>query len=391
MRKVAVVGVGSTKFGELWEIGMKEMIVEAGAKALEDSKVDSKDIQALYIGSMAGGRFFGQEHLGALIADYTGLNPLPSTRVEAGSASGAAAFREGYLAVASGEYDLVVVGGGEKSTDVSTEQAANVFGGAGDIEWEIFNGATFPSLFALMARRHMHEYGTTEEQMAAVAVKNHKNGAKNPIAQFPFEVSIEAVMNSGKVSDPIKTLDSCAVSDGACAVVLASEEAAKNFKDKAVWVNASTQTSDTLALHDRPSLTTIPATRLAGEQALKKAGITHKDVQLLEVHDAFTISELMALEDLGFVKKGEVGKAVAEGRFDLGSGLSVNTSGGLKACGHPAGATGLKQVIEICLQLRGEAGKRQVQNARIGMTHSLGGTGGTALVHVLSREKDLRK
>ncbi len=229
--------------------------------------------------------------------------------------------------------------------------------------------------------------------MASVAVKNHRNGSKNPIAQFPFEVKLESVLSSPKVADPIKTLDSCAVSDGACAVVLASEEMARKYCDAPVWVNASAQASDTLALHDRPSLTTIPATKISGEQALKKAGLAHKDIGLLEVHDAFTISELMALEDLGFVKKGEAGKRVMAGEFELGSNLSVNTSGGLKACGHPAGATGLKQVIEAVLQLQERAGKRQVSGASKfkAMTHNLGGTGGTSIVHVLSREKELRK
>ncbi len=389
MRKVAVVGVGMAKFGERWEAGLRELTAEAGTRAIDDAGISGDEIEAVYVGNMSGGRFVGQEHIGALLADAMGLNPVPSTRVEAACSSGGLAFRQAYLAVASGEFDLVVAGGIEKMTDVLTGQATTTLGGAADQEWETFFGATFPSLYALMARRHMHDYGTTEEQLAKVAVKNHYNGARNPYAQYQREITIDQVLSSPKVADPLKVLDCSPITDGAAAVILASEELANKLTDTPIWVNASAQASDTLALHDRESLTSLKATRVAGSKAFKQAGITPKDINLAEVHDCFTIAEILAVEDLGFVKKGEGGKAEEEGMFDLNSDISINTSGGLKACGHPVGATGIKQVVEVTWQLRGEAGKRQVDKAEIGLTHNVGGSGATAVVHILSRYKDL--
>ncbi len=390
MRKVAVVGVGMTKFGERWEAGLKELTAEAGIRAIEDAGISGDEVEAVYVGNMSGGRFVGQEHIGALLADAMGLNPVPATRVEAACASGGLAFRQAYLAVASGEFDIVVAGGIEKMTDVLTGQATTTLGGAADQEWETFFGATFPSLYALIARRHMHEFGTTEEQLARVAVKNHYNGARNPFAQYQKEITLDQVLNSSPVAEPLKLLDCSPITDGAAAVVIASEDVAKKLTDTPVWVNASAQASDTLALHDRKSLTTLRATVEAGKKAFQKAGISPRDVDLAEVHDCFTIAEILAVEDLGFVKKGEGGKAVEDGMFDLNSDVSVNTSGGLKACGHPVGATGIKQVVEVTWQLRGEAGKRQVDKAEIGLTHNVGGSGATAVVHILSRYIDLR-
>ena len=385
MRKVAVVGVGMGKFGERWEDGLRELSAEAGVRALEDAGISGDAIQALYIGNMSGGRFVGQEHVGALIADAMGLNPIPATRVEAACSSGGLAFREAYLAIASGEYDLVVAGGVEKMTDVLTGQATTTLGGAADQEWETFFGATFPSLYALIARRHMHEFGTTEEQMAEVAVKNHHNGAMNPFAQYQREIKLEDVMNSSPVASPLKLLDCSPITDGAAAVVLASDDLARKLTDTPVWIKASAQASDTLALHDRKSLTSLRATVEASRKAFSQAGISPRDVNVAEVHDCFTIAEILAVEDLGFVKKGEGGKAEEDEMFNLNSDISVNTSGGLKACGHPVGATGIKQVVEATLQLRGDAGKRQVDRAELALTHNVGGSGATAVVHILSR------
>ncbi len=390
MRKVAVVGAGMARFGERWDAGLKELTAEAGIMALESAGLAGDEIEAVYVGNMSGGRFVGQEHIGALLADAMGLNPIPATRTEAACASGGLAFRQAYLAVASGEFDIVVAGGIEKMTDVLTGQATTTLGGAADQEWETFFGATFPSLYALMARRHMHDYGTTEEQLARVAVKNHHNGARNPFAQYQREITIEQVLSSPKVAEPLKILDCSPITDGAAAVILASEDLARKITDTPVWINASAQASDTLALHDRESLTSLKATRVAGKKAFQKAGITPKDVNLAEVHDCFTIAEILAVEDLGFVKKGEGGKAEEDGMFDLNSDISVNTSGGLKSCGHPVGATGVKQIAEVFWQLRGEAGKRQVDKAEIGLTHNVGGSGATAVVHILSRYKDLK-
>jgi len=389
MRSVSIIGIGLTKFGEHWETGFRELIVEAAAKAVADAGIEGKEIQALYGGVMASGRLMGQEHIGALLADQLGMNPLASTRVEAACASGGVAVRSGYLAVASGMYDVVAVGGGEKMTEVSTEDVATALGGAGDQEWELFNGATFPALYALMARRHMREYGTTEEQMAAVAVKNHSNGALNPLAQYQREITVEDVMKSGYVASPLKLLDCSPITDGAASVILCATEKLKEHapKAEAVEIIASTQASDTLALAQRASMSEVASTKVAVNEAYVRAGVGPKDIDVAEVHDCFTIAEIMAIEGLGFFPKGKGGKASEDGETALNSTISINTSGGLKAAGHPIGATGIKQVSEIVLQLRGQAGKRQVNDAKVGLTQNVGGSGATSVIHILRRRK----
>jgi len=273
----------------------------------------------------------------------------------------------------------------EKMTDVSSGTAADALAAAADREWECFFGATFPALYAMMARLHMRRYGTTHEQMAAVAVKNHHHACYNPIAQYQMEISIEDVSRSPMVADPLHILDCSPISDGAAAVVLAPTEMAKKLSESPIKVAASAQASDTLALHDRRDLTTLDATVHAGRAAFTQAGIEPRMVDVAEVHDCFTIAEILAIEDLGLVEKGQGGKATEEGLTALGSSLPVNTSGGLKACGHPVGATGIKQAYEIALQLRGEAGRRQVDEAEVGLAHNVGGSGGTALVHIFTR------
>ncbi len=383
-KKVCVVGVGLTKFGEHWDRGFRELAIEAGVKAIEDAGISGKDIDAMYIGNMSGGRFIGQEHIASLIAGELGLN-IPSTRVEAACASGGLAVRQAYLAVLSGKHDIVLVGGVEKMTDLSTADVTTTLAGAADQEWEGYYGATFPGLYALMARRHMYEYGTTREQLALVAVKNHENATKNPIAQYPFRITVEDVINSTPVAEPLNLLDCSPITDGAAAVIVCSEEVAKKLTDKLVYIAGSGHATDTLALHDRESLTEIKATRLAAKMAYEEAGIRPRDVDVAEVHDCFTIAEIMAIEDLGFVEKGKGGKFVEDGETKLDGSIPVNTSGGLKACGHPVGATGVKQISEIVLQLRGEAGERQVKDARIGLAHNVGGSGATAVVHILER------
>ncbi len=384
MTGVSIIGVGMTKFGERWDRGLKDLMAEAGVKAILDAGIDGPDVEAIYGGSMSPGRLTGQEHIGALIADQSGLNPIPATRVEAACSSGGLALREGILSILSGEHKVVIAGGVEKMSDVATGEVAITLGGAADTEWESAFGATFPSLYALMARRHMYEYGTTEEQMAEVAVKNHKNGSLNPYAQYQYEVSVEDVMNSAPVAEPLKLLDCSPITDGAAAVILARDDVARKYTDTPIRVLASAQASDTLSLHDRASLTELRATKYAGREAFEKAGIKPERVDVAEVHDCFTIAEILAIEDLGFFKKGEGGKATEEGLTARGGKIAVNTSGGLKACGHPVGATGIKQAVEIAWQLRGEAGKRQV-DAEIGLTHNVGGTGATCLVHIFSR------
>lgn len=385
MRKVAIIGAGMTKFGENWESGFREMVTEAGIKALTDSNVKGDEISAGYVGTMASGSLVGQEHVGALIADYMGLNPVPITRVEGACASGSLALRQGILAVASGLHDTVVVGGVEKMTDLDTNAVGRILGGAGDQEWELFMGATFPGLYAMMARRHMHEYGTTEEMLASVAVKNHYNGARNKYAQFQKEITLESALASKVVADPLKVMDCSPITDGAAAVVLAPLDSASSYTKKPIEVMASEQASGTLALHDRDSITSIKASRIASGRAYKKAGLSPKDISVAEVHDCFTIAEIIATEDLGFFSPGEGGRAALEGRTRLEGEIPINTSGGLKATGHPVGATGVKQACEVTWQLRNDAGERQVRDVEHALTHNVGGSGATSVIHIFRR------
>ncbi len=385
MREVAIIGVGLTKFGELWDVSFRQMIVEAGAQAIEDANVDGKQIDAMYVGNMSAGQFIRQEHVASLIADHAGLVPIPCTRVEGACASGGLALRQAFIAVASGIHDIVVAAGIEKMTDILTEQTTEALATAADQEWEAQIGATFPGLYALMARRHMYEYGTTEEQMAMVAVKNHHNACFNPCAQYHMKITVEDVLNSAPVTYPLKLLDCSPITDGAACVILAPAEKARRFTDTPILIAGSGQASDTISLHDRPTLTGIRATTEAARVAYKMAGVGPRDIDLAEVHDCFTIAEIMAIEDLGFCKKGEGGRVTEQGETALGGRIPINTSGGLKGKGHPVGATGIAQAVEIVQQLRGEAGKRQVEGAEIGLTHNVGGTGGTAVVHIFKR------
>lgn len=383
MRDVAIIGVAQTKFGELWDTSFRDMITEAGLGAIKDASIEGAYLEAMYVGNMSAGLFVGQEHIASLIADHAGLTPIPCARVEAACASGGLALRNGIMAVASGYHDIVISAGVEKMTDVV--DPTPMIASASDQEWEAQQGVTFPSLYAMMARRHMYEYGTTREQLAMFSVINHKNAANNPRAQFPMEITVDQVLNSTMVADPLRLLDCSPVSDGAAAVILCPAEDAKKYTDTPVYVKASAQASGTLALHDRKSLTTIDATVHAARGAYKMAKMQPKDIGAVEVHDCFSINGLLAVEDLGFVEKGKAGLAIEEGMTEIDGKIPVNPSGGLKARGHPLGATGIAQTAEIVWQLRGEAGKRQVDGLEIGMTHNIGGTGGTAAVHILSR------
>ena len=386
MREVAVIGAGITAFGERWDTSFRDLCTEAGVAALEDANVAGEQIDAMFVGSMSAGRFIGQEHVGALVADYVGLGGelhVPATRVEAACASGGLAFRQAVAAVASGMSEVVVAAGVEKMTDVS--DATDVLAGAADREWESFAGATFPGLYAMIACDYMHKYGLTREQLAQVAVKNHYHGARNPFAQFRSEITQSTVMKSTIVASPLRLFDCSPVSDGAAVVIVCPLERAKEFTDTPIKVLASAQAGDTIALHDRPDFSTMGATVKAGNSAFKQAKLERKDIDFVEVHDCFTIAELCAIEDLGFVPKGTAGKFTEEGETQIGGKLPVNTSGGLKACGHPVGATGIKQVWEVVQQLRGEAGKRQVDGAEVGMTQNVGGTGATVVSHIFRR------
>jgi acetyl-CoA C-acetyltransferase len=387
MRDVAVLGVGQTKFGELWDRSFREIGIEAGLQALVDAKLKSADLGGLFLGNMASGSLIDQEHIAPLILDYAGLagRHLPAVRVEGGGASGALAFHQGYLAVASGLYDYVVVGGAEKLTDVPDVTAAQITSAAADHEWEVVFGATLPALWALVAQRHMHLYGTTREQLAAVAVQAHAMAAKNPNAHYRNKISVEQVLNAGPVAEPLGVFDCAPLSDGAAAVVLGPLEVARQHTDTPIKVAASEVACDTLALQHRDDLTTLASTVQAGRRAFERARRAPKDVQVAEVHDSYSIAGLLALEDLGFVEKGEAGPAFAGGRFAAGGMPTVNPSGGLKAQGQPFGAVGVAQVVELVRQLRGEAGERQVAGATLGLAQNVGGTGATSVVTLLER------
>jgi len=384
-RRVAIAGVGISKFGELWEQSIRDITLEAGMLCIFDSGIRGGDIDAICIGNMSAGRFTGQEHLGALAADMGGLGNIPSYSVEAACASGGAAVRQAYMAIRSGEHDAMMVLGMEKMSDVTQTEAMNTMSVASDWEWEGLGGATFPALYAFMARRHMYEYGTTEEQLSLVTVKNHANAAHNPYAQFQRPVPLEVVMRSGFIADPIRVLHSSPVSDGAAGLVMCSEEKARELTDTPIFIEASTQASDTLALHDRKSITRMDSVIISSREALKRAGLEMNDIGVIELHDSFTISEIIQMEDIGIAKKGEGGKVVEEGVTQIGGKFPVNTSGGLKARGHPIGATGVAQIVELVYQLRGEAAGRQVEGAERGMAVNIGGTGATSIVHILGR------
>jgi acetyl-CoA C-acetyltransferase len=382
MRSVSIIGGGLTRFGERWDASLRQLVVEAGAAAVQDANIEGKDIQAIYGGCMSSGRLAAQEHVGALLADFLGLNPIAATRCEAACASGSVAMRSAYFAIASGMYDVVAVGGVEKMTDFDASEVAVALGGAGDQENELFFGATFPALYALMARRHMEDYGTTEEMMASCSVKNHANAVENPYAQYRNRITIDDVLKSGYIASPLKLLDCSPITDGAAAIILCASEKAKKFRDDPVEIIASGQASDSLSLANRKSMTELMATKVAAKQAYDQAKLTPKDIDVAEVHDCFSIAEILAIEDLGFFKKGEGGQASLDGKTALNAEISINTSGGLKATGHPVGATGVKQAVEIMQQLQGRAGKRQVKDAKIGLTQNVGGSGATAVVHI---------
>jgi len=384
MREVAIIGIGMNKWGELWDKSLREIFVEAALLAIDDAGVDR--IDSMYIGSMSSGLFTEQEHIASLLADYLGTPSIPSARVESACASGGLALRQGFIDVASGMNDIVLVGGVEKMTDVTTGGATFALGTAADQEYECYYGVTFPGLYALIARAHMHKYGTTREQLAMVAVKNHKNGSKNPLAQYPFEITVEDVLKSPLVADPLRLLDCSPITDGAAVVILCPVELAKKFnKDPIIKIIGSGHATDYIALHSREDITWLSATEKAAKRAYEMADKKPEDIDFAEVHDCFTIAEICVTEALGFFERGKGGEAVEKGLTDLNGKIPVNPSGGLKSKGHPVGATGIAQVVEVVKQFREEAGERQIKNAKIALTQNMGGTGGSALVHIFEK------
>ena len=383
MRAVAVIGIGKTSFGAFADRDLRSLAVEAGEKCLASANAKASQVEAFYLGNFAGPSFVGQNHLAPYVAGAMGITGVPATRFEAACASSGSAFYHAVMAVAAGIHDIALVSGVEKMTSQSTPRVTEILAGAGDSTGEVRAGATFPALFAMIARRHMHEYGTTREHLAAVAVKNHANGAKNPQAHMRKVITLEQALNGKPVADPLTVYDCSLVSDGAAAVLIAPLERASEFTGAAVRVLGIAQVSDHVALEAKDDITTFAAVRTAAERAYRMANLGPSDIDLAELHDCFTIAEIIATEDLGFVRKGEGGAFAADGHTSLTGSKPVNTSGGLKSKGHPVGATGVGQICDLVLQLRGEAGERQVAKHRTGLAQNLGGSGATAVVTIL--------
>ena len=381
MRDVAIVGAGMTRFGELWESSLRDLFGEAARAALDSAGVDQAD--AIYVGNMSGGRFVDQEHLGPLMAEQIGMSGVPAVRVESACASGGIALRSAFLEVASGASDLVLAAGVEKMTDGA--DVTSVLATAADQEYEAYHGLTFPGLYAMIARAHMEAHGTTEEDLAWVSVKNHEHGAKNPKAQFRRTVTVEQVLGSSPVAEPLRLLHCSPVSDGAAAVLLCPLEQASRFTDRPVKILGSGLATARMALADRENPAFLDAVQKSAERAYQMAGVGPGEIQFAEVHDCFAIAEICCIEALGFVERGRGGAAARTGFTALGGRLPVNTSGGLKSKGHPVGATGVAQAIEVFEQLRGESGERQVPDARIGLSQNMGGSGASSVVHIFGR------
>ena len=385
---VSIITAGMSKFGKHEGLLAREIFADAAGEAFSRcANLDPKnDIKAMFIGHM-GEAYEHQGHTGSTMADWVGLTGIPATRTEAACASSGAALRAGIYAVLSGLADVVLVGGVEKMTHRSTAEVTEYLAMASDYPFEQWHGITFPGLFALMATAHMNAYGTTQEQIGLAAVKNHYHGSLNPKAHMQKEITLQTVMASRYVAWPLKLYDCSLITDGASCIILTKPELAKKYTDQAVHIVGSGQASDTIGLYERKSLTSLNAAKLASKTAYDMAKTTPKDIDLAEVHDCFTIAELMAYEDLGFCKVGEAGELIESGETRLGGRIPVNTSGGLKAKGHPVGATGTAQAYEIYLQLTGQAGKRQVKDAAVGLTHNIGGSGATAVVNIYRREQ----
>ncbi len=378
--KIPVLGIGTTKFGELWEYSPRVLVKEAVDQALSDAKMEMEKIDAIFVSNMLSGILGNQENLGALFADELGTT-IPAFKIEGACASGGLAVHNAVNSLLAGVYSNVLVIGIEKMTDHNPAEIAQALMSAGHDE-ERASGISFPGLYAILARAHMEKYGTSEQELAAVAVKNHYHASLNPKAQFSAEISEEQVLKSAYVADPLKLLDCSPVSDGAAALVLSAK-----ITDSKNHVNiiASSVATNSLGLRGRKDLTSLNSAVEASKKAYQQAEVNPSDIDVAEVHDCFTIAEIIAMEDLNFFPKGKAGKYIRQGATKLGVGeIVVNPSGGLKACGHPVGATGVKQICEITAQLRGEADKRQIKGTKIGLTHNVGGSGAVAVIHILS-------
>lgn len=383
--KVSVLGTASTKFGELWDSSLHNLIAQAQLGAIANAHIAPKEIQALFIGNMLAEKLEGQAHLGGLAAHILNLN-VPSMRIECACASGGAALYAGITSILSGLYDVVLVVGAEKMTDTDSNILTSGLMGAALYQTEHFAGATFPGLFAMVTRLYMQKHGLTREHLSAVSIKNHFNATLNPLAHLSKKISFEDAIKSPIVSDPLRIIDCAPVSDGACAMIISSSDFAKNRVHTGVSIIGSGFATDTLDLASRNDLTSFQATKIAAQKAYTMAGISPQDINLAEVHDAFTMSEIIALEDLGFFQPGNAGQATLDGKTGINGNLPINTSGGLKAKGHPVGASGLSQAIEIVNQLQGICNKRQVNSPKTGLIHNMGGIGTTSIVHIFQKD-----
>ena len=414
-RGVSLVGAGMSKFGSFPDKSSRDLFVEAFQDMREsvDNDFNPGDIEFLSLGNFSSDLFEGQSHTAPIMADAVGLVPRPAIRVEDACASSGVALRQGILAIASGLYDIVLVGGIEMMTKLPTAEVTDTLAAAGDVLYEIPVGFTFPGFYAAMASAYLDRYGAAPEDLMRVALKNHTNGALNGKAQFGISIPDwmekrkESAEKKGKpiptwkdeweflhddqanpmIAWPLRLFDCSPITDGATAALLVADDIAKEFTDHPLKIIGSGQASD-YPLHDRPDLTSIGAAKLAGQEAYQMAGLTPEDIQIAEVHDCFTIAEVIAIEDLGFFEPGTGYKQAELGTTARAGGKPINTSGGLKSKGHPVGASGVGQAVEIFKQLRGRAGERQVEgNPRIGLTHNVGATGQTCVVHIFEREE----
>lgn len=390
MRKVAIIGVGNSKFGVRNDVNVTELAFEAVKPSLEDAGVAAKEIEFMALGTVGAGAWYEEPLPAVVVAEYCGLTGAGLARCEAACASGSAAFLMAYSGVASGQMDIAAAVGLEKMREVDTPTAVELIGRGGYYLWEFHNfGLTFPGYYALHATAHMAKYGTTEEDLAMVAVKNHKNATMNPIAHLRNKITVDDVLSSMVIASPLKLYDCCPLTDGASSIILASEEKAKELKvDTPIWVAGIGYSSGSANLSKRPSYSSLEASVIAGQMAYKTAGVTPDQVDVAEVHDCFTIAEILAYEDLGFCKKGEGPKLVREGQTEIGGKIPVNADGGLKAKGHPIGATGCSMIYELTKQLREEAverGRQVPMKNYVALAHNVGGTGHYCYVTILKR------
>ena len=383
-KDVYVIGAGEAKYGELWNRSLRDIAVEAGLKSVEDAGIRTKDLGAIFMSNSLGGGISKQEHLSALMSDHAGIasEMIPSVRIEASTASGGAAIREGYLAIKSGEYDVVMVGGAEKMTELYGNENIDITSSILDREWEAFEGGTPAAMAALTARKYMKDFNVQKETLAKVSVNDHLNASMNENAHFRNKITVEQALNATWIAEPLNLMDCAPLSDGASSIILASDEYMKKHDKEGVKILSSAMAQGPFALHSRKSIYTAECTVAASKRALEKAGLKHKDISMVEVHDSYNIYGLTSLEDLGFAEKGKARELIESG-IGVESNLPVNTSGGLKAKGFPFGATGVGQVVEAYLQLKGIAGKRQVKDAKNVMVHNMAGSGVASVVHIL--------